>query len=1162
MGIVDLRPSVTVARRIATALVLFVLLAVAAPIGGADAAPPTTQPASDAPDRCQTAMFERAAPKVTVGCERTTTLETLATTLPSGFQESVQWSGLTNPTAVRFASDGRVFVTEKSGIIKVFDSLADLTPTTFNVLTPSVQDFWDRGLLGLALDPSLTDPTLPSRPWIYVLYTYDHILGDSSPAPRWGDTCPSPPAATTDGCVVSGRLSRFSVSGSTISGPEQVLIEDWCQQFPSHSIGSLTFGPDGALYVSGGDGANFGVVDYGQLGGTLANTPTPINPCNDAPGGAVTPPAAAGGALRSQDVRTDGAPVVSGYPAIVQADAPGAYWRLGETAGTVADNVIGTLDGSYVGSPTLGSTGAPIGGTNTAVRLNGSSQYVAVPDAAAIDLGNAAQSYELWFRRTGNFGASYSYLLSKGTQVGLTFDAANKLMLDNDGSETAVTTRAFAADDGWHHLVAVHDPGATKQNKLYIDGVEQAVKVNDNIFSANSTALHIGRYVGGSDHFAGFIDEVAIYPIALSAAQVTNHFTATAPAGTADPATLDGAILRVDPVTGAAFAGNPYASNPDLNKRRVIAFGLRNPFRITARPGTNELWVGDVGWNTWEEVNRIANVSDATVENFGWPCYEGVGRQPGYDGANLTLCEDLYAAGTGAIAAPVYTYNHSATVITGETCTTGSSAIAGMAFYPEAGGSFPVAYRGGLFFADHNRSCIWFMPKGTDGQPDPTQRQAFAPGAANPVDVQIGPNGDLYYVDFDGGTIRRIAPLGVNQAPTARIVAVPESGPAPLTVAFDGRTSTDPEAGALTYRWDLDGDLAYDDSTSATPSFTYTSGGTVTVRLEVTDVGLATGTTTKVITIGTPNRPPVPTIEEPIVGTTWGVGDPLPIHFSGSATDPEDGAIDATTLDWGLVLQHCPSNCHPHGIETFTDKASGDFFPPDHDYPSYLELTLTATDSSGLSASVTRRLDPRTVSLSFATSPSGLSLTVGDVPSVAPFSRTVIDGSANTITALPTQTVGGVTYTFAGWSDGGAATHTIIGRSGGSYVATYTAPPPPVTTDISVTKTGSRSGNTVTFPITVRHVSGATAQTVVMRDTLPQRLDYVSATTTRGSCSISGSTLTCSIGALAAGQTAVITLVTNASKLNGSVTNTATVTTTTAQTQTTNDSSTVSVRLR
>ena len=65
----------------------------------------------------------------------------------------------------------------------------------------------------------------------------------------------------------------------------------------------------------------------------------------------------------------------------------------------------------------------------------------------------------------------------------------------------------------------------------------------------------------------------------------------------------------------------------DANARRIIAHGLRNPFRMTIRPGTNEVWVGDVGWNTWEEINRIADPL-GTVENFGWPCYEGDGRNP------------------------------------------------------------------------------------------------------------------------------------------------------------------------------------------------------------------------------------------------------------------------------------------------------------------------------------------------------------------------------------------------------------------------------------------------------------------------------------------------------------------------------------------------------
>src|ERR687896_2258281 len=118
-----------------------------------------------------------------------------AATLPPGFQESTAFSGLTNPTVVRFASDGRVFVAEKSGLIKVFDNLSDPTPALFADLSTNVYNFWDRGLLGLALHPNF-----PATPYVYALYTYDAEPGGS--APRWGqanvdsDPCPTPPGPT------------------------------------------------------------------------------------------------------------------------------------------------------------------------------------------------------------------------------------------------------------------------------------------------------------------------------------------------------------------------------------------------------------------------------------------------------------------------------------------------------------------------------------------------------------------------------------------------------------------------------------------------------------------------------------------------------------------------------------------------------------------------------------------------------------------------------------------------------------------------------------------------------------------------------------------------------------------------------------------------------
>ena len=112
-------------------------------------------------------------------------------------------------------------------MIKVFDSLTDTSPTVFADLNANVHNFWDRGLLGMALAPNF-----PADPSVYVLYTYDHELGSTAPAPRWGtpgvysDPCPTPPGATADGCVVSGRLSRLQASGNVMTGSEQVLIED------------------------------------------------------------------------------------------------------------------------------------------------------------------------------------------------------------------------------------------------------------------------------------------------------------------------------------------------------------------------------------------------------------------------------------------------------------------------------------------------------------------------------------------------------------------------------------------------------------------------------------------------------------------------------------------------------------------------------------------------------------------------------------------------------------------------------------------------------------------------------------------------------------------------------------------------------------------------
>jgi glucose/arabinose dehydrogenase len=686
-------------------------------------------------------------------------------------------------------------VASKSGVIQTFDGLDDPTPTVFADLRSEVHNYWDRGLLGMELDFYYSE-----YPWVYVLYTHDAEIGGT--APTWGtpggeaDPCPTPPGPNGDGCVVSGRLSRLVPEpGGGVR--EDVLIEDWCQQYPSHSVGSLEFDQWGALYASAGDGASFSFVDYGQDG-------DPVNPCGDPGGSSPTPPGAQGGALRSQDVRTAG-----------------------------------------------------------------------------------------------------------------------------------------------------------------------------------------------------------------------------------DPMSLDGSVIRVNS-DGAPSSINPMYSSSDPNAQRVIASGLRNPFRFDVADD-GDLWVGDVGWAAWEEINRVPY---SGFTNLGWPCYEGGGPHPGYDAADLAICEGLYAS-PGAVTPPYYAYGHSDEVVPDEDCRSGTSSISGVRFY--RGTSFPGAYSNALFFADYSRHCIWAMLPGADGDPDPSRVVTFDAGASFPVWLENGPDGALYYADFDGGRIQRIQYTAGNQSPTAVIDADHLSGPAPLTVHFDGSGSSDPDGDPLTYAWDLDGDGQTDDSDLADPDYTF-DAGSHPVELEVSDGKGGIGTAS--VTVDAGNSPPTPTISAPLPATRWRVGQRL--SFSGAAQDPEEGALPASALRWDVVMRHCPSSCHSHGIESFPGVANGSFAAPDHEHPSHLLLRLTATDAGGLTATKAVRLNPRTVNLTLSTNwTATLNLVLNGVSRASPSTTTLIKGSNNSITAPSPQTRGGYRFTFSSWSDGGARTHNVTASSTRTIQANFARKPIP-----------------------------------------------------------------------------------------------------------------------
>jgi glucose/arabinose dehydrogenase len=789
--------------------------------------------------------------------------------LPSGFSDEVAFSGLTNPTSIRFAPDGRVFVAEKSGLVEVFDSLEDTTPTVVVDLRNQVDDFWDRGLLGMTLDPNFA-----TSPYVYLLFTYDAPPGGT--APVWNDACPAPPGATTDGCVVTGKLVRVHLSGDTADAPPQTLISNqWCQQYPSHSVGDLRFGPDGKLYATAGEGASFEWVDYGQGGGS-PGSPTPKNPCGDPPAGAggnETPPTAQGGSLRSQSPRR--------------------------------------------------------------------------------------------------------------------------------------------------------------------------------------------------------------------------------PSG---PTLLNGSLLRLDPGTGDAPADNPNTNPTDANLRRIIAYGLRNPFRFVFRPGTNpsQIWIGDVGMDTWEEIDR-RNTPTGAVQNFGWPCYEGANAQPGWQSAGVNICSALYGT-PSLVTAPYYAYSHFGQVAPGDNCPTANgSVISGMAFYE--GSNYPASYDGALVFADHSRNCIWTMGLGTNGDPDPTKLQALVEGAANPVDIETGPNGDLYYVDFDGGTIHHIAYSAVPGCPANTFTAqyfnnMSLSGQPVLTRCENtidnnwGANSPAPEVNPDNFsaRWTQDVTFAdgtytftataddgirvyvdgapvideWHDVAAATP---YTSnpvplaGGIHHIRVEYyEDTGAAEAQVGWELT----GPPPDAVIDTPNPVPQYAVGDQIP--FSGHATD-QDGAMPASELSWTLLIHHCTTaGCHVHNVQTWTGTDHGSFPAPDHPYPSHLELVLHATNAQHVTGTTSITLNPRTVALSLHTEPSGLKLALNAASTSAPFVSTVIVNSQSSISAPVTQTVGGRVFHFVSWSDGGAATHNVTApASPRTYTATYREelPAPPSATSAPTLSGTAQQGKTL-----------------------------------------------------------------------------------------------------
>jgi glucose/arabinose dehydrogenase len=456
-----------------------------------------------------------------------------------------------------------------------------------------------------------------------------------------------------------------------------------------------------------------------------------------------------------------------------------------------------------------------------------------------------------------------------------------------------------------------------------------------------------------------------------------------------------GKMLRINK-DGSIPADNPFFTSASGKNRAIWALGLRNPFTFAFNPSGAEMFINDVGQNTWEEIN-----DGVAGSNYGWPDTEGATTDPRFRG-------------------PRYTYNH-----TGGVC-----AITGGAFYSPLTPQFPSDYARDYFFADYCGGWIRRLDT-TSGSVT-----TFATGIAAPVDLKVSDDGRLYYLARgSGGSTGFVSCVDyVAAAPTIT------SHPANRTVAPGASATFSVRAsgpGTLRYQWRRDG---VDISGATSPDYTIASVASsddgARFRAQVSNSFGNVLSNEGVLTV-TANKAPVATITQPAAGTLYSGGQV--ISYGGTGTDPEDGTLPASAFTWRVDFHH-DTHTHPF-IGATSGAKSGSFTIPTTGETSanvWYRIYLTVQDSAGLTHTTQRDILPRKVRVTLATNPAGLQAKLDGQPVTTPFAFDGVVGVARTIEAPTPQTSGTTTYTFASWSDGGAASHTLsTPTTNSTYTATY-----------------------------------------------------------------------------------------------------------------------------
>lgn len=465
-----------------------------------------------------------------------------------------------------------------------------------------------------------------------------------------------------------------------------------------------------------------------------------------------------------------------------------------------------------------------------------------------------------------------------------------------------------------------------------------------------------------------------------------------------------GKVLHVKGTDGTGVAGNPFyeSANPGSTRSKVFAMGFRSPLRLSIHPASGAPILGDVGWNTFEEVDLVR-----AGASYGWPCFEANSLTPGY--------RDLAGCAGKTNTAPLHFYDRPSG--------NGSSVTGGVVY---TGTSYPAVYQGAYFFGDYTSGKVWTMQVSAAGTVTRApEAGGFGNGMGGPVSFDTGPNGDIVYADISDATLKRIVYAAGNRPPTA--IASTTTNPQTRTVTFDGTGSYDLDGDTLTYGWNFgDGSTG----TGATATKTYPAGtGTLTATLTVTDQLGKRGTTS--FTVAPTNNAPALTLTAPPATTVYKVGDT--VSLSASATDVEDGAN--LPVSWTTTAVHCRDDvCHDHpGLQVNGPTYSTPF--DDHGDDTELVITAAVTDSVGVVSKKTFTANPDLRMLTVKTS----------VPAPVTINGVVRDSALVTVGAkvsvsVPATATDGVS-TFQSWSNGQARAHDVTATASPiTITATYAGP--------------------------------------------------------------------------------------------------------------------------